>query len=80
MIVSLSTMIGAGALESGANALKADVVRISEPTALVVVRIMAGRCVFSERMSPWALVEVIMVETDAVMGARERLVEVVMLP
>ena len=73
-------MIGAGALESGVNALKADVVRISEPTALVVVKIMAGRWVVSERMSPWALVEVIMVETDAVIGARERLVEVVTLP
>ena len=62
------------------NALRAEVVRILEPTALVVVRTMAGRCVVREIMLPWALVEGIIVEMDAVMGARERLVEVIMLP
>lgn len=80
VIVSLFTTIGAGPLASGVNALRAEVVRISEPTALVVVRIMAGRCVVSERTLPWALVEVMMVGTDAVMGPREMLVEVIMLP
>ena len=80
VIVSLFTMIGAGALESGVNALRTEVVRISEPTALLVVRIMAGRWVVRERTLPWALVEVMMVGTDAVIGARERLVEVIMLP
>ena len=80
IIVSLFTMIGVGALESGVNALKAEVVRISEPTALVVVSIMAGRWVVRERTLPWALVEGMMVGTDAVMGARERLVEVITLP
>ena len=80
VIVSLFTMIGAGTLESGVNALRAEVVRISEPAALVVVRTMAGRWVDRERMLPWASVEVITVGTDAVMGARERLVEVIMLP
>ena len=80
VIVWLFTTIGAGALMSGVNALKAEVVRISEPTALVVVRIMAGRWVVRERTLPWALVEGMMVGTDTIMGARERLVEVIMLP
>ena len=80
VIVWLFTMIGAGTLASGINALRAEVVRISEPTALVVVTTMAGRWVVSERSSPWPLVEVMMVGTDAVMGDRERLVEVIMLP
>ena len=80
VIVSLFTMIGAGALESGVNALRAEVVRISEPSALVVVRIMAGRWVVREKTLPWALVEVVMVETYAVIGDRERLVVVTILP
>lgn len=62
------------------NSLRTEVVRISEPTALVVFRIMAGRWVVRKIMLPWALVEGIVVGTDAVMGARERLVEVIMLP
>ena len=80
VIVSLFTMIGAGALESGVNALRTEVVRISEPTALVVVRIMAGRWVVRERILPWPLVEGMMVGTDAVMSDRERLVVVTILP
>ena len=80
MIVSLFTMIGTGALASGVNALKAEVVRISEPTALVVVRIVAGRWVVRETTLPWALVEAVMVWTDELIGARERPVKVIMLP
>ena len=79
VIVSLFTTIGAGALVSGVNALRVEVVRLSEPAALVVVRIMAGRWVVRERTLPWALVDVMMVGTDAVMGARERLIEEIML-
>lgn len=80
-MVALLMMIGAGAdLAGGVNKLRGEVVRIWEPAALVVARIMAGRWVVEERMVPWALVEVMTVGTDAEMRAMERLVEVMMLP
>ena len=80
VMISLFTTIGAGALLSGVNALRAEVVMLVEPAALVVVRIMAGRWVIRDMVVPWALVEVMIAETDVDMGARERLVEVMMLP
>lgn len=80
MMVSLLMMIGAGALAGGVKALRAEVVRILEPAALVVVRIMAGRWVVRERMVPWALVEAMVVRREAETEVVERLVEKTMLP
>lgn len=80
LMVSPLMMIGAGALAGGVNALRTEVVRILEPAALVVVKIIAGRWVVDVRTAPCALVEVIMVGTDAETEAVERLVEKAMLP
>ena len=81
VMVSLSLMtIGAGALAGGVNALRAEVVMISEPAALVVVRMMAGRWVVEVWLAPWASVEVMMVGRDAETEAVERLVERTTLP
>ncbi len=80
MVSLLLMMIGAKALAGGVKALRAEVVRIWEPAALVVVRIMAGRWDVEEKMVPWALVEVTMVGRDAEIGAVERLVEETMIP
>lgn len=79
-MVSLLIMIGAGTLTGGVNALSAEVVRILEPAALVVVRITAGRWAVEEMRVPWALMEVMIVGTDTEMGAMERLVEEMILP
>lgn len=80
MVSLLWMIIGAGALTGGVNALRAEVVTILEPAALVVVKIMAGRWAVEVRMVPWALVEVTMVGRNAETEAVERLVEVIMLP
>lgn len=80
MVSLLLMMIGAGTLAWGVNALRAEVVRILEPAALVVVSIIAGRWDVEENMVPWALVEVTMVGRDAEIDAVERLVEETMIP
>lgn len=80
VMVLPSTIIGARALAAGVNALRAEVVRILDPAALVVVRIMAGRWVAEERTLPSAFVKVMMVGRDAETEAVERLVEETMLP
>ena len=80
LMVSPSMIIGVEALVGGVNALRAEVVTILEPAALVVVKIIAGRWVAEVKMAPRASVEVMMVGTDAETEAVERLVAVTMLP
>lgn len=79
-MVSEPKVIGAGAFAGWLGKVRGEVVRILEPAALVVVRIMAGRRVEEEMMLPWAFVEVMMVGRDAETDAVERLVERMMLP
>ena len=79
-MVSEPMVIGAGAFAGWLGKVKGEVVRILEPAALVVVRIIAGRWVGEEIMLPWALVEVMIVGTDAETEAVERLVERITLP
>ena len=75
-------VIGAGAFApAGAvGKVSAEVVRILEPAALVVSRTMAARWVEVETMSPWALVDVMIVGRNAEIEAVERLVERTVLP
>ena len=68
-------------MAGGEGMFRVEVVRISAPAALVVVRIMAGRRTVEEKIVPWALVEAAATlgrnaETEAV----ERLVERTVLP
>ena len=77
VMVSVPMVRGAGA---GVKGRRVEVVRIWEPAALVVVRIMAGRWAVEEVMTPWAFVEVMVVGRYAEIGAVERLVVVTMLP
>lgn len=73
-------MIGVEALAGGVNALRAEVVTILEPAALIVVKIIAGRWVVEVRTTPCASVEVMMVGRDAETESVERLVAVTTLP
>ena len=75
-------VIGAGAFApAGAvGNIRAEVVRTLEPAALVVPRTMAGRWAEVETMSPWALVDFMIVGRDAEIEAVERLVERTVLP
>ena len=59
-------VIGAGtfALAGTVGKVSAEVVRVLEPAALVVSRIIAGRWVEVETVSPWALVDFIIVGRD----------------
>ena len=71
-------VIGTGALILAGGAVgkvSAKVVRVCEPATLVVSRIMAGRWVEKEKMMPWALIEVMIVGSDAEIEAVEMLVE-----
>lgn len=59
VMVSPSTVIGAGELAGGMAKLRGEVVGDSEPAALVVIRIMAGRWTVEETTAPWASVEIV---------------------
>ena len=78
--VSLLMVMGTATLADGVGKLRGKVVRIWEPAALVVGRIMAGRWAVEERTVPCALVEDIIVGRDADTEAEERLVERTILP
>lgn len=80
MVALLRVMMGGATLAGTAGAVRGEVVRMLEPAALVVVRIIAGRWAVEETMAPWALVEVVIVGRYAKTGAVERLVERTMLP
>ena len=71
MVISAGAFAPAGAV----GKVSAEVVKILEPAALVVSRTMAGRWVEVETMSPWALVDVMIVGRDIDIEAVERLVE-----
>lgn len=74
-------MVSAGAAAAGGvGRVRGVVVKIVEPAALVVGRIMAERWVVVEMMAPWALVEVMIVGRDTEIVAVERLGERMMLP
>ena len=76
MVIGAGAFAPAGAVGKGS----AEVVSILEPAALVVSRTMAGRWVEVKTMSPWALVDVMIVGRDAEIEAVERLVERTVLP
>ena len=79
MVASLMVM-GTGAIGGAVGKVRREVVRMLEPAALVVGRMIAGRWIVDERMVPCALVEVMIVGRDAEIEAVERLVERTMLP
>ena len=80
LVVDSLRVMGTGARGGGVGKVRREVVRMLEPAALVVGRMIAGRWIVDERMVPCALVEVMIVGRDAEIEAVERLVERTMLP